>query len=205
MRSSIRRLVSNHMIDRRSENVTVEEGDRRTWELAGQLVQIDSSDPGAYESQIEQWIYEWLTKEIEEKAGALKNRIELVTDIQQELEEFKVIKFFLQPLVENAVLHGMGEATHGTIWVTAEQYGERVCVTVQDNGVGMEQGKLDEILKEMDENSKKRHVTGIGLTSIHELMKARYGPDYGLYIESRIGYGTKVFAVFPYRRGSGTC
>ena len=47
----------------------------------------------------------------------------------------------------------------------------------------MEQGKLDEILKEMDENSKKRHVTGIGLTSIHELMKARYGPDYGLYIE----------------------
>ena len=48
----------------------------------------------------------------------------------------------------------------------------------------MEQGKLDEILKEMDENSKKRHVTGIGLTSIHELMKARYGPDYGLYIES---------------------
>lgn len=78
IRSSIRRLVSNHMIDRRSENVTVEEGDRRTWELAGQLVQIDSSDPGAYESQIEQWIYEWLTKEIEEKAGALKNRIELI-------------------------------------------------------------------------------------------------------------------------------
>ena len=37
IRSSIRRLVSNHMIDRRSENVTVEEGDRRTWELAGQL------------------------------------------------------------------------------------------------------------------------------------------------------------------------
>ena len=62
-----------------------------------------------------------------------------------------------------------------------------------------------ECLKEMDENSKKRHVTGIGLTSIHELMKARYGPDYGLYIESRIGYGTKVFAVFPYRRGSETC
>lgn len=78
IRSSIRRLVSNHMIDRRSENVTVEEGDRRTWELAGQLVQIDSSDPGAYESQIEQWIYEWLTKEIEEKAGVLKNRIELI-------------------------------------------------------------------------------------------------------------------------------
>ena len=68
-----RRLVSDYMIDRRSDNVTAEEGDRRTWELTGQLVQIDSSDPGAYEGQIEQWIYEWFTKEIEEKAGALKN------------------------------------------------------------------------------------------------------------------------------------
>ena len=77
-RCRIRRLVSDYMIDRRSDNVTAEEGDRRTWELAGQLVQIDSSDPGAYEGQIEQWIYEWLTKEIEEKAGALKNRIELI-------------------------------------------------------------------------------------------------------------------------------
>ncbi len=69
-----------YMIDRRSENVTAEEGDRRTWELTGQLVQIDSSDPGAYEGQIEQWIYEWFTKEIEEKAGALKNQIELVKE-----------------------------------------------------------------------------------------------------------------------------
>ena len=77
-RCRIRRLVSDYMIDRRSDNVTAEEGDRRTWELAGQLVQIDSSDPGAYEGQIEQWIYEWFTKEIEEKAGALKNQIELV-------------------------------------------------------------------------------------------------------------------------------
>lgn len=73
-----RRLVSDYMIDRRSDNVTAEEGDRRTWELTGQLVQIDSSAPGAYEGQIEQWIYEWFTKEIEEKAGALKNQIELV-------------------------------------------------------------------------------------------------------------------------------
>ena len=41
-----------YMIDRRSDNVTAEEGDRRTWELAGQLVQIDSSDPGAYEAKL---------------------------------------------------------------------------------------------------------------------------------------------------------
>ena len=55
--------------------MTAEEGDRRTWELTGQLVQIDSSDPGAYEGQIEQWIYEWFTKEIEEKAEKIKEML----------------------------------------------------------------------------------------------------------------------------------
>ena len=73
-----RRLVSDYMIDRRSDNVTAEEGDRRTWELTGQLVQIATADRGGYEGQSEQWLYEWFTKEIEEKAGALKNQIELV-------------------------------------------------------------------------------------------------------------------------------
>lgn len=55
--------------------MTAEEGDRRTWELAGQLVQIDSSDPGAYEGQIEQWIYEWFTKEIEERQERLRTKL----------------------------------------------------------------------------------------------------------------------------------
>lgn len=138
---------------------------------------------------------------VEIKNWALKNRIELQVDIPRKLEEFRVIKFFLQPLVENAVLHGMEDVEHGIIWIRAQQYDGKVCVTVKDNGVGMEQGKLDEILGEMDDNSKKRHVTGIGLTSIHELMKTRYGSDYGLYIESEMGTGTRVFAVFPYEGG----
>lgn len=53
-----------------------------------------------------------------------KNRIESVTDIQQEPGEFKTTKSFLQLSVESMVLHGTGEAAHGTIWVTAELCGE---------------------------------------------------------------------------------
>lgn len=52
--------------------------DCQTWELAKQLVQIDSSDPGAYEGEIEQWIYDWLKGQIEERAGSLKNQIQLI-------------------------------------------------------------------------------------------------------------------------------
>lgn len=52
--------------------------DMEVWELARQLVKIDSSDPGAFEGQIEQWIHNWLTVQIEKKAGQLKEQIELV-------------------------------------------------------------------------------------------------------------------------------
>lgn len=60
------------------EAVKQEARDREAWELTRQLVQIDSSDPGAYEGQIEQWICNWLKGQIEEKAGPLKSRIELI-------------------------------------------------------------------------------------------------------------------------------
>lgn len=52
--------------------------DQKAWELARQLVQIDSSDPGAYEGEIEQWIFHWIERQIEENAGDLKGQIQLV-------------------------------------------------------------------------------------------------------------------------------
>lgn len=135
---------------------------------------------------------------VEIKNWALKNRIQIHADVPEELEDFQVIRFFLQPLVENAVFHGMEDVENGEIWIKAEQYNGRICVTIQDNGIGIEPGELEEILKELDIDSKRRNVTGIGLTSIHELMKLKYGPDYGLYIESKKNIGTKVYAIFPY-------
>ncbi|WP_312431521.1 cache domain-containing sensor histidine kinase [Lacrimispora sp.] len=134
---------------------------------------------------------------VEIKNWALKNRIQIHADVPEALEDFQVIRFFLQPLVENAVFHGMEDVENGEIWIKAEQYNGRVCVTIQDNGIGIESGELDEILKELDVSQKRRNVTGIGLTSIHELMKLKYGQDYGLYIESKKNIGTKVYVIFP--------
>ena len=135
---------------------------------------------------------------VEIKNWALKNRIQIHVDLPEKLENFLVIRFFLQPLVENAVLHGMGDAENGEIWIKAEVYENRVRVTIQDNGTGIEPEVLDEIVLELDSPQKSRHVTGIGLTSIQELMKLKYGPDYGLSIESKTGIGTRVYAEFPY-------
>lgn len=138
---------------------------------------------------------------VEIKNWALKDRVQIHVTIPQELLEFKVIKFCLQPLVENAVLHGMEHIEHGEIWICGEQYEDRVCITIQDNGVGIKQEALEKLLKELDVSSRRRHVTGIGLSSIHELMKIKYGAEYGLHIESEEGFGTKVYMVFPYKEG----
>ena len=59
-------------------------------------------------------------------------------------------------------------------------------------------------MEELDAEHKRRHVTGIGLTSINKLMKLRYGEEYGLHIESQKGYGTKVYVIFPGKE-SGIC
>lgn len=138
---------------------------------------------------------------VEIKNWALKNRIQLQIQIPEGLEGFKVIPFCIQPLVENAVLHGMDHTEQGEITIKAEHYDDQVCITISDNGVGIEQEKLDQILLEMDTEKQKRQVTGIGLTSIHELMKMKYGSEFGLYIESEVGIGTTVKAIFPYRGG----
>lgn len=135
---------------------------------------------------------------VEIKNWALKNRIRIHDDIPEALKECRVIRFFLQPLVENAILHGMEDVENGEIWISAELHDNRLCVTVRDNGTGIGAEKLDKILLELDAGQKHRHVTGIGLASIHELMRLRYGADYGLSIESEKGAGTKVYAVFPY-------
>lgn len=136
---------------------------------------------------------------VEIKNWGLKNRIQIYEDISEELLDFKVIKFCLQPLVENSVLHGMEHAEHGEIWIKASRHENQVCIIIQDNGIGIDEKRLDEIMTEMDSNRKRHRVTGIGLTSIHELMQTKYGPEYGLTIESQAGFGTKVYLRLPYK------
>lgn len=134
---------------------------------------------------------------VEIKNWALKDRVKMEVQIPGELEEFMVIRFFLQPIVENSVLHGMGNVDNGHILITAAQDDTSITIAVRDNGVGIKEETLKLLYEELDGDSKKRHVTGIGLASINELIKIRYGRNYGLTVESVYGQGTVVKAAFP--------
>ena len=142
---------------------------------------------------------------VEIKNWAFKNKIQICDEIPEALKDFAVIRFFLQPLVENSVLHGIGNIEDGHIVIKAEYIEENVYVTIMDNGDGIGPDELKKILQKLDGDQTKRHMTGIGLASIHELMKLKYGSDFGLSINSEKGKGTVVRARFPAEKGGAVC
>jgi len=99
----------------------------------------------------------------------------------------------LQPLVENAVRHGLGgKPAGGTITVIAEDAGAECVISVEDDGVGMDPAKLR---GEMADS----HISGahVGLGNVHDRLRSAFGDDYGLIVETERGAGMKVSLRVP--------
>lgn len=99
----------------------------------------------------------------------------------------------LQPLVENAVRHGLlNKPGGGTVSVVAEDHGTDAVISVDDDGVGMDPQELE---SELDDT----HINGahVGLGNINDRMRATFGHDYGLVVETEEGAGMKVIMRVP--------
>lgn len=104
----------------------------------------------------------------------------------------------LQPLVENAVKHGLeGAVTSSRITISALDAGSEAEVVIEDDGIGMDPERLRHILR--GEGGKS---TGVGLLNVDERLRQVYGDDYGLVIETGIGAGMRITVRLPkYRAG----
>ncbi|MBM7057660.1 sensor histidine kinase [Streptomyces durocortorensis] len=104
----------------------------------------------------------------------------------------------LQPLVENAVKHGLeGAVTRSRITISALDAGSEAEVVIEDDGTGMDPERLRQILRGEGGTS-----TGIGLLNVDERLRQVYGDDYGLVIETGVGAGMKITLRLPkYRAG----
>jgi two-component system, sensor histidine kinase YesM len=103
----------------------------------------------------------------------------------------------LQPIVENAVIHGISKNSRkGIIRVYAKRQGDLLCISVVDNGQGMDKEQLDALLGEKHNTSKMR-FSGIGVHNVHERIRLRFGNEYGLHLSSRLGAYTKVDILLP--------
>lgn len=104
----------------------------------------------------------------------------------------------LQPLVENAVKHGLeGAVTSSRITISALDAGSEAEVVIEDDGIGMDPERLRHILR--GEGGKS---TGVGLLNVDERLRQVYGDDYGLVIETGVGAGMRITVRLPkYRAG----
>ena len=128
------------------------------------------------------------------------NRYEVKIEIGQELLHLQVIKFILQPIVENAVIHGFHEES-GTIRISGKRTGKILNLYVEDNGQGIPPEVLEELSRPKEEHRDSKKVTGIGLANVNERIKVTYGEPYGITVESRLGEGTTVTYTLPVLEG----
>lgn len=119
------------------------------------------------------------------------NEFDAVVDIDDEILKYTTLNLILQPLIENAIDHGIdvNEERRGVITITGKSEGDEIVLSVADNGVGMDEIQAQKILTK---DSK-----GYGVRNVNERIKLFYGEQYHLHVESKIGEGTKVSARFP--------
>ncbi|MFS0726697.1 cache domain-containing sensor histidine kinase [Paenibacillus sp. 1P07SE] len=120
----------------------------------------------------------------------------LETSIPETLMTSPVLRMILQPIVENCIFHGYkGGRIEGVIRISAVIDRQALCLTVEDEGEGMSQAKLESILNGRSAPGRAR--ARIGMFNIHQRIRLRYGSSYGLQIESVKGEGTRVSIILP--------
>lgn len=118
--------------------------------------------------------------------------MEVIYDFDKEINDYYSIKLFLQPIVENAIVHGIKPAKIGTINIIGEKEQECIKFVISDDGIGMDKETLDAIT-DMDKNIRK----GYGLSNVIRRIKLFFGDGYGVSIESQKGIGTVVEVKIP--------
>ena len=141
-----------------------------------------------------------IAKEIEHAESYLqiqkyryKNQFTYAFDVDQACLGYYCNKITLQPIIENAINHGLDlMVDEGHIDVRVYQEGEDIVFTVRDNGVGMSQELVDSLL-----NRTAADRTGIGIKNVDDRLKIYFGKDYGLRITSELDVGTCVEIRMP--------
>lgn len=117
-------------------------------------------------------------------------------DCPEDVSDYKILKMVLQPVVENSIVHGFREASgEGIVSVRIERKEEDLFITVTDNGVGMTEEKIKEILS-IEANNSGKTFNGIGIANINQRIKILYGREYGITISSDTE-GTRVCYHIP--------
>lgn len=116
--------------------------------------------------------------------------------LPEEIQDVTVPKLILQPLIENALYHGIkNRRGRGVIQITGEKRNDDILLQVRDNGAGM----TEEQLQRLQAGVYEEHHSGLGLKNVHQRIRLYCGEPYGLTFESKQGIGTTVTVLLPSR------
>jgi two-component system sensor histidine kinase YesM len=119
-------------------------------------------------------------------------------DIPEELYEICIPKITLQPIVENALYHGIkNKRGKGRITIEGRRDSDNIIITVTDNGLGMTEVRLNQVMDGLKLGNKKGDC--YGLFNVNERIRLHDGEDYGISIRSKYSEGTQVDICIPYQ------
>jgi two-component system sensor histidine kinase YesM len=128
-----------------------------------------------------------------------EDMIDFDVQVDEELLDCRVVKLVLQPLVENAIHHGIQKTgRHGTITVCIYRQEESLVYRVSDDGAGADQEELNALLHAAEDENR-----GFCIKNVNDRIKLHFGEEYGLSFASSVGRGTTATVRQPRVVGSG--
>lgn len=125
------------------------------------------------------------------------NRLNVLESVRENTLQIPVMKLLLQPLIENAVFHGIEpKPDSSTLYLGARLDGNDLLISVYDDGFGIEPDRLSEIRTAL-ETSSGHNTEHVGLINVQHRIRLRYGAPYGLTLSSAPGEGTRVTVRLP--------
>ncbi len=127
------------------------------------------------------------------------NKFDYILNIDEEFNDYMIPKFILQPIVENAIYHGLElKRGKGCVTITAGFVGEDIRIIVRDDGMGIKREVLNALQSDLEglEPASGRKAR-IGIKNVHQRLRLNYGNKYGLKFESEEGCGTRVEVLLP--------
>lgn len=124
------------------------------------------------------------------------DKIEIRHDIPDEVLDFYIPSFIIQPVIENSIVHGLEEQIEkGILWIDIKLCEEKYLqFTLKDNGKGMDKEQLQQVILNYSDKSKK---SSIGLSNVYRRLNLLYGPACEFHITSTLGKGTEVSFRIP--------
>ena len=132
-----------------------------------------------------------------------KDRFDIIYDIDESLLKQAVPKLIIQPIVENAIIHGIENSKNkNLLYISVKCENECIIIIVKDTGIGMTDEKVSELLKEPlnTEGDEQKAHTNLGLYAVHKRIQLMYGDLYGLTVQSQAGEGTTVTLHIPFTK-----